>query len=177
MLENATLARPYAQAVFEEGTEKKSLGTWSTALACLSAIVADADMRRVLNDPRVDRAKKEKLLFEVAGDSFDAAAKNFVRVLLDGGRVLVTPDIAVLFEQMKARTEGKVEVEVVSAYALEAEQEGVIADAVKRRVGKEVDIKSTVDPALVGGVIIRIGDTVIDASLRGRLKQLATGFS
>jgi F-type H+-transporting ATPase subunit delta len=133
-------------------------------------------MRTVLTDPRIGRPQKEKLIFDIGGSALTPASKNLVRVLLDGGRILVTPAIAALFEEMKARTEGKVDVNVTSAYALESEQESIIAAAVKRRVGKDVSISTTIDPSLIGGVVIRIGDTVIDASLQGRLKQLATRF-
>jgi F-type H+-transporting ATPase subunit delta len=176
MLENATVARPYAQAVFEEARDRKQLGEWSDTLAYLSAIVSDPQMRRVLTDPRIERAQKERLVFDVGGDHVNAAGKNLVRVLLDAGRVLIVPDIAIMFEQFKAQTEGKVDVAVVSAFALEAEQERIIADAVKQRVGKAVSIKTSIDPSLIGGVIVRVGDMVTDASIRGRLKQLANRF-
>lgn len=176
MLENATVARPYAQAVFEVAQAQSALPEWADMLNHAAAIVADPDMRRVLNDPRIERAKKERVFFDIAGDKLNPAAKNMVRVLLDAGRVLVLPDIAELYGQLKAQTEGMLDIDVATAFPLEPSEETLLANAVKKRLGRDVGVHTHVDPALIGGAIIRAGDLVIDVSVRGRLKQLANRF-
>ena len=98
-------------------------------------------------------------------------------MLLDGGRLQVLPEIARLFEELRAEAQGSVDVEVISAFDLSADQEQVIAAAIKRRVSKDLKVTTRIDRGLIGGAIVRVGDLVIDASLRGRLQQLSTRFN
>ncbi|MCA1851268.1 MAG: ATP synthase F1 subunit delta, partial [Beggiatoa sp.] len=101
----------------------------------------------------------------------------FVRVLLDADRILILPEIARLYAALVAEAAGVAEVEVISAFSLEEGQRLAIERAVRRRAGKEIEVKHRIDPALIGGAVIRMGDLVIDASVRGRLQQLASQFA
>ncbi|MDQ3563158.1 MAG: F0F1 ATP synthase subunit delta [Pseudomonadota bacterium] len=177
MQETATLARPYAQAVFERARERGQWDEWSGALVFLRLLMQDPMMHKIALDPRIERSKLERLIFDLAEDRFTPEVRNLIRVLLDGGRLQALPEIARLFEELRAEAQGSVDVEVISAFALSAEQEQVIAAAMKRRVGKDLKVTTRIDRGLIGGAIVRIGDLVIDASLRRRLQQLSTRFN
>jgi F-type H+-transporting ATPase subunit delta len=177
MLETATLARPYAQAAFEHARGSGQVSPWSEGLAFLAALFSDPALRGLVHDPRIGRPRLTQLIFDLAGERLTPDLRNFVRVLLDADRILILPEIARLYALLVAEAAGVVEVEVISAFALEEGQQLAIERAVRRRAGKEIDVKHRIDPALIGGAVIRMGDLVIDASVRGRLQQLASQFA
>ncbi|OOO01466.1 MAG: ATP synthase subunit delta [Chromatiales bacterium USCg_Taylor] len=177
MQATATLARPYAQAVFERARESGQWDEWSGALAFLGLLMQDPMMHKIAVDPRIERSKLERLIFDLAGDRLTPEIRNLIRVLLDGGRLQVLPEITRFFEELRTEAQGSVDVEVISAFDLSADQEQVIAAAIKRRVSKDLKVTTRIDRGLIGGAIVRVGDLVIDASLRGRLQQLSTRFN
>ena len=172
MQEKTTIARPYAQAVFELAQETSTVDAWSGALALLNRIVSDPQMRLLVNNPKVSDQQLQDLVIEIAADAFSAQAKNFIKVLVAASRLQYAPQIAELFEAMRANAEGRIDVEVIAAYELDKTQEDDIAKGISARLGKTVRISSSVDETLIGGAVIRAGDSVIDASLRGRLTEL-----
>ena len=174
MQEKTTIARPYAQAVFETASEEGKLSEWSEMLGLLDAVVSDAQMQAVLSNPKMDAAALSDLILGVCGESLDEKGSNLVKVLADARRLAIVPEINKLFEQFRAEAEGVIEVSVTSAYELAAEQQAIISEAMAKRLGRKVEITSDIDDSLIGGVIIRAGDSVIDASVKGRLKALAT---
>jgi len=174
MQEKTTIARPYAQAVFETASEEGKLGEWSEMLGLLDAVVSDAQMHAVLSNPKMDAAALSEFVLGVCGESLDEKGSNLVKVLADARRLAIVPEINKLFEQFRAEAEGVIEVSVTSAYELAAEQQAVISEAMAKRLGRKVEITSDIDDSLIGGVVIRAGDSVIDASVKGRLKALAT---
>jgi F-type H+-transporting ATPase subunit delta len=177
MQENITIARPYAQAAFEEARQGKKLQEWSDVLSFLGAVVADPGMRKIIQDPRVGRERLRELISDICGERLFKEGQNFVRLLIEAGRIQHAPEIAQIYEALRAEAEGVVDVDVVSAYPLEQGQEKLIVKAVQQRTGKDVKVTSRIDQSLIGGVVVRIGDLVIDTSLRGRLKQLANQFA
>ncbi|MGH8657120.1 MAG: F0F1 ATP synthase subunit delta [Gammaproteobacteria bacterium] len=176
MIENATIARPYAVAAFALAQERNELGAWSEALEFLAAVVAYPDMRRVISDPRIASARLSELVLAIGGERYAALVRNFVKLLVENGRLLLAPDIARLYEAKKAEAQRSVDVEVTSAFALKPEETDKIAQAVTQRLGKTVKLSTRVDRQLIGGAVVRVGDLVIDASLRGRLNQLGHAF-
>ncbi|MGI9228235.1 MAG: F0F1 ATP synthase subunit delta [Gammaproteobacteria bacterium] len=177
MLEKTTIARPYAQAVFELAQEAGDEAVWADSLALLNRIVADPQMQSLLGNPRVTQEQLLAIFDAVGADQISPAARNLVRVLADAGRLRYMPQIVRLFEAMRAEAEGKVEVRVSSAYELNDAQQQQIADDISRRLGKQVSLSVTVDAALIGGAVIRMGDSVIDASLSGRLQALGNALA
>jgi F-type H+-transporting ATPase subunit delta len=173
MQENTTVARPYAQAVFETASEESKLSEWSEMLGLLEAVVTDAQMQAVLGNPKLDAAALSDLILDVCGESLDEKGSNLVKVLADARRLAIVPEINKLFEQFRAEAEGVIEVSVTSAYELEPEQQAKISEVMAKRLGRKVEITSDIDDSLIGGVVIRAGDSVIDASVKGRLKALA----
>ena len=177
MQEQLTLARPYAQAAFEYARDESALSQWSEALSFLSALVADAELRRVINDPRVGRQRLLALLFDLGGARFAPAFKNFIKILTAAQRLNVVSEITQRFEQHRADAVNVAPAEIVTAYPLDVAEEARITSAVEKRLGKKVLIKQRIDPALIGGAVIRVGDTVYDVSLKGGLNQLANLFN
>ena len=173
MAEIQTLARPYAEAVFELAKGSNSLARWSEMLAFISAVAADENMQRLSNDPRLDRARFLELFLNICGKNVSDEGANFVHLLLENRRLSLMPEIVSQFEALKAEAEARLEATVVSAFPLEADQIKTLGNALKRKFGRNVNLTAQVDKALLGGVVIRAGDLVIDGSVRGRLSELA----
>jgi F-type H+-transporting ATPase subunit delta len=177
MLEKTTIARPYAQAAFNQASEERDLGKWSSMLKLISTIVSDPLMRSVINNPRHGDEQLFSIIEDIAGDTLSKTGKNFLKILIQAGRLAVVPEIFLLFEKKRADAEGLAEVEVISAFPLLEDQQKTIAKVMATRLGKKIEIKTSIDSSLIGGAVIRTGDSVIDASIRGRLKQLANEFA
>lgn len=177
MQENLTIARPYAQAAFDTAREAGAIAQWDEALQLLGAIVGDSAMRRVILDPSVSRQRLLDLLFELGGQRFSGIFGNFVKVLVAAHRLDIAPEIAQLFAQRRAALDNVANVDVVSAFPLDAAQTERIGSAMRKRLGKEIRISQTIDQALIGGARVKVGDMVYDASLRGGLNQLANVFN
>jgi F-type H+-transporting ATPase subunit delta len=167
------LARPYAIAAFKQAQEESKLSQWSDMLASLVTIVRDPTMMGLTANPRVSRSQLAELIIDVGGDAFSNTGQNFVRVLAEYGRLGLVTDIEEIFNQERSALEGRSRVSVTSAYELSEDQVQNIVDAMSERLGTDVNVSVDVDNLLIGGVVIRAGDLVIDASLRGRLGKLA----
>ena len=173
MAEVSTVARPYALAAFKQAKDEKKLGEWSEMIEALALIVSDPLMKGLIANPSVKRDQLADLIIDVAGKALSDTGKNFVRVLAERNRLKYLPEARRIFEQERADFEGRSKVEVTSAFELDDDQKKKIISAMSKRLGTEVDLSVTVDDALIGGVVIRAGDLVIDASLRGRMSRLA----
>lgn len=177
MAEKSTIARPYAQAVFETAAAQKQFGPWSDRLQLLTAVAADARMQRLIGHPSIARTRLAGLLIDICGDRLDGHAKALVKLLVENRRLDLLPEISALFAQYRAEAEKVVQAEVVSAFPLSREQEAGIAASLKKRLGREVSLKCSTDETLVGGAVIRAGDMVIDGSVTGHLDRLANALS
>ncbi|MFC5694548.1 F0F1 ATP synthase subunit delta [Pseudomonas sp. GCM10022186] len=173
MAELTTLARPYAKAAFEYAQAHQQLAAWSAMLGLAAAVSQDDTMQRVLKAPRLTSAEKAKAFIEAVGDKLEVQAQNFVHVLSENGRLVLLPEIAEQFELYKAEQEKSVDVEVTSAFALSDEQQDKLAKVLSARLSREVRLHAVEDSSLIGGVVIRAGDLVIDGSVRGKLAKLA----
>lgn len=174
MTQKRSLARPYAQAAFLLAQERGALQKWSRMLATAAAVARDETMRRLVTDPRVSRADAAQQFLRVCGDALDPEAANFIRLLADNRRLDLLPEIAALFEERRSEAEGQLEASVTTAFPLKEEQTRAIEQAMKRRFGRDIRLRVAVDRSLLGGIVIRAGDLVIDGSARGRLGQLAS---
>lgn len=183
MADNITVARPYAQAVFELANDAGDLAPWSESLGVAGQLLADNALVEYLGNPEFnDEQQLEFLtgLFAKAGakilDGNDAKGTNFLKLLLENGRVAVLPEIATHYDVLKAKVENSVDAVVTSAAKLSKNQIDEIASALKKRLGCDVNVESQIDENLIGGAVIRAGDVVIDGSLRARLEGLATAL-
>lgn len=173
MAETTTLARPYAKAVFELADAKKAVQQWSDDLAVLSLVAKDPQMSKALAHPGLGSDMKADLVVDTCGQKLSKDGINLVKVLADTGRLALLPEISVLFEEHKALLESTVDVTVETAFEIEAEQQKKLQEALQKKLDRKVTLQTTINQSLIGGVVIRAGDTVIDASIRGRLTKLA----
>lgn len=178
MEERTTVARPYAEAAYQQAKLEGQVEAWANAVELLSVIVQEPTVSERLDHPHVSRDQMSDLVLSVGADVdasvFSATRESFVKVLLEGNRLGYAPEIFDLFHQLKAADENTLDVEVVSAYPLDSAAQETIATAVKEKMGREVQMTTTVDESLFGGVVVRAGDQVIDLSLRGKMNQLSS---
>lgn len=174
MSDALTLARPYARAAYALARDAGQADAWSRCLATAAALAAEPTIAQALSDPRIARSDAVGLL------SDDAAIghwQGFLELLADNRRLPLLPDIAALFEQLRAEGEQVVRATVTSANVLSDGELESITAALRRRFGREVRVRTAVDPALIGGAVIDAGDLVIDGSLKGKLERLQTALA
>lgn len=177
MSEAITTARPYAQAAFEEAQKLADLKGWSEMLLSLAEAVGNPEVRAVVTSPRVPKVQLESLMEGLLGGQANAQQRNFVRILADNQRLLNLPEIAGIFEVLRAEAEKTVNVVVDSAFELSAAQQDKIIASLKQRMGREIKLVCKVNKELLGGVVIRAGDKVIDGSARTRLGEMANALA
>ena len=173
MSELSTLARPYAEAVFRLAQDENDLAGWSSRLQSLALIVADAQVARLIADPAVAADRVAGLIVEVAGSDLGERGSNFVKVLAENDRLLLLPEIGVQFETLKADAEGTLEATITSAQELSQAQLDELVAGLKARFNRAVNVQVAVDPELIGGAVIAIGDQVMDGSVKGRLQRMS----
>ena len=176
MAENSTIARPYAQAAFDIANEKSDLKNWSDMLHNIAAVASDEVLSDMISNPSIEREKIVEIIVDVCGDNLNDLAKNFVKVLAENGRLNVATEIAQAYEEHRAEAEKTVEAEVTSAFPLSDTQISSVKDALKKRLGREVNLVTKIDESIVGGAIIRAGDLVIDGSVSGQLEKLTNSL-
>ena len=177
MAELRTLARPYARAAFEYASAEGDLGGWMDELSLIAAVVADERVQSLLGNPSLTTANQAEQFVAVCGDSLGESRQRFVRVLAENRRLGLARQILEIFAQLKAQREQSVNVELVSAFAIPDDVRDRIAQALGKRLEREVLVSSATDSDLIGGVLIRAGDLVIDGSVRGRLNKLAEALT
>ncbi|WP_142803933.1 F0F1 ATP synthase subunit delta [Tepidiphilus sp. J10] len=178
MAEKVTIARPYAEAAFSLALGAGALEAWSQALERLAALVTLDEVRSVLLDPKVDDESKAGLLLDLAGvdQQLPEAVRNFVQMLVKNDRVLLLPEIHALFVARKNDHEGVAVAKVTSAFALDEATRERLRQDLEAHFKKKLQLEITVDPELIGGVRVQVGDEVIDASVRGKLANLAAAL-
>jgi len=183
MADNHTIARPYAQAVFELAQEAGELAGWGASLEVAGQLTANGEVAAYLANPELSFEQRLEFLtglFASAKASLlsgsDTKGNNFLKLLIENRRVGVLPEIAEHFEALKAVVENTVDVVVTSASPLSTAQQKEISAALKARLGREVRIETEIDEKLIGGAVIRAGDVVIDGSLRARLDGLTNAL-
>ncbi len=173
MTDFTTAARPYANAVYDLAHESSELDSWSDALANLAAVVNDAQMSKLLDAPESGKSQKGELIIQVLGDKLNEQQQNLVKLMAENDRLKLMPDVLEQFEVARAKAENKVEAEVISAFELSAKQTSELVNTLKNKLGCEVTLTTTIDKSLIGGVVIKAGDIIIDASMKSQLNSLA----
>ena len=171
--ELATVARPYARAAFNTALEAEQLAEWARMLHLLSAAVESPVVEIRLEDPAQSGRAAAKVLTDLLGDDLSAEGNNFVQALADYDRLSLLPVIAAQFDVLKANHEKTIEVSVTSAYDLSEQEQATLKEALHRKLQRTVALETATDSDLLGGVVIRTEDTVIDDSVRGKLEKLA----
>jgi F-type H+-transporting ATPase subunit delta len=173
MSELSTLARPYAEAVFRMAQGENDLAGWSSRVQSLAMIVSDAQLARLIADPAVPAERVASLIVDVAGGDLGERGGNFVKVLAENGRLSLLPEIGVQFEALKANAEGTLEATITSAQELTQPQIDDLVAGLKAKFNRAVNVQVALDPELIGGAVIAIGDQVIDGSVKGRLQRMS----
>jgi F-type H+-transporting ATPase subunit delta len=174
MAELITIARPYAEAAFRIAQEQHAFPAWSQMLGLASQVAANPQMAMALDNPKLTAADKEALLLDVCGDRLDDYGRNFVRVLIGADRIGALPQIAALFEALKDDAEGVAKARIDTAFPLSEAELADIRAALEKHFGKKIETTVTVDPELIGGARITVGDTVIDGTVQAKLQAMAT---
>ncbi len=176
MAELATIARPYAEAVFQLADGSNSLGTWSQWLGALARIAQQPQLEALATNPNVTADQVYGVVMAAAGGQAPGEVQNFVRVLVENQRLAVLPQMHEMFEELRQAREGVVEATIESAFPLEPAQQAQVVADLEKRLKRKVNPKVTVVPELIGGVRVTVGDEVIDASVRGQLDQMAAAL-
>ena len=175
--EPATIARPYARAAFSYALDQaQGLNSWSKMLALLAVASSEKLVLEALDDPLLSGVEEANLLIGVLGDELSEEAKNFVTVLAGYSRIELLPNIAEMFELLKANQEKTMEVEVTSAFEVTDGEKIALSEALRKKLQREIKLETSVDPNLLGGVVIKAEDTVIDDSVRGKLQKLSNAL-
>ncbi|MGQ0833783.1 MAG: F0F1 ATP synthase subunit delta [Gammaproteobacteria bacterium] len=173
MADRTTIARPYARAAFAEARQVNRLREWNEGLAFAAQVIADPRVEKLLGSPHITPAELAKLVTDIAGRRLDERGRNFVCTLAENRRLGYLPEIARLFAELKDAAEGVVDVTVVSAAPLDAEQRKALGGALARKLKRQVRLHAELDPSLLGGAVVRAGDLVIDGCVRARLDRMA----
>ena len=186
MADNNTVARPYAEAVFEVARENDALDELSSSLAAARDLLSDGQVVTFLGQPSLNDEQRleflQSLFAEAVGEGSVFAGgsphgTNFLKLLLENGRVVAMPEIAEQFEALKAKIENSIDAVITTAAPLSATQEKEIAGSLAEKLGRDVRISTEIDENLIGGAVIRAGDVVIDGSLRARLEGLTNALT
>jgi len=177
MAELTTLARPYAKAAFEVARSAKDLDSWSSSLALAAALTQQPSVAKLLESPTLTAEQKAAVLTDLCDDEINEKVQSFVSVLAENNRLGLLPAIQRLFENLKAQQEKFSDVKVISAFELDDSVEKALTEKLKTVLESDITLNTTVDNSLLGGVIVRAGDTVIDGSVKGRLNKLAESFA
>lgn len=168
-----SVARPYAQAVFDLAREDNTLRRWSTTLAQMADMVTIPEMAAAIANPAIERALLLGILFEAAGHRLGRYGRNFLGLVMGNGRTALLPLIAEQYDALLAEAERRSVARIESARPLSAEQRQRLRDRLEAALGHSIVLDNVVDEMLVGGMTIRIGDRMIDGSAMGRLRDLA----
>jgi F-type H+-transporting ATPase subunit delta len=177
MAEIATLARPYAEAVFKLADEAGRLGDWSELVHAMALVAGNADMRTCMGDPQVSAGQLYELFLAACKSELPAEAKNFVEILIRNRRLELLPEIRDQFEALKLAREGVVDADIESAFPLEDAQVAALVTELERKFKRKVSPHVRVDRELIGGVRVTVGDEVIDGSVRSKLAAMATAIA
>lgn len=173
MAEISTIARPYAVAAYRLGHEQKTLGLWSEMLGFAAAVASDVQIKAYIQDPKVVSDDLQAAFLKVCGDQLNENGKNLIKVLVEYGRLSILPEIHSAFELLKAQDEGTLDAQIIAATKLSVAETKDLVKRLEAKFGKKIEVSVSVDPEIIGGIKIIVGDTVIDASVKGQLQNLA----
>ncbi|MDA9679954.1 F0F1 ATP synthase subunit delta [Gammaproteobacteria bacterium] len=169
-----TIARPYARAAFSRALDQANgLETWFRMLNLLAVAVSEPIVEEALDNPIQTIKDEIGILLELMRDDLNQDGQNFVSVLAENGRLALLPTIFELFALLKANHEKTMDVAVASAFDVSDEEKTELGAALQRMLQRNINLETEVDKSLIGGVVIRTENTVIDDSVKGRLEKLS----
>lgn len=175
MAEKMTLARPYAKAAFQYALTNSDLDSWSAMLANAAEMVRDPNVKRIITNPTLTRTRRADF-FAAQNNLFDEKFCNFIRLTSDYDRLDLLPEISSCYESLKLVHNAEVNVIVTSAVELNDIQKQTLKETLSKRFDRKINVSFSIDESIIGGLIIKSGDVVIDSSVRGQLKKLMTNL-
>ncbi len=170
---SSPIARRYAQALHEQAAEQNAVARVDDDVALLrETMEASPDLAQTLASPVVPRAAKERIVDALFGERLSAVTVNFLRFLIEKGREESLAGIADAYQALRDTQQGIVEARVKTALAMPESEQKALRKALEARTGKQVRLRVAVAPELIGGLVIRLGDTVYDGSVRNKLAEL-----
>lgn len=166
-----TIARPYAKAAFDFAVEKGEMAKWGQMLTFTAEVANNDDMKKLINGA-VSAPQLVEIFSSVCEEQLDEFGQNFIKVMAENGRLKALPSVLDLFLTLQAEYEKVIDVEVISAIALSEKQLANIGTKLEARLERKVKLNCSVDETLLGGVVIRAGDLVIDNSARTSIRRL-----
>jgi F-type H+-transporting ATPase subunit delta len=176
MAELATVARPYAEALFRVA-QNGDLAAWSNLVSELTVIGANPDVQAFANNPNVSPAQLADTIASLVKAPLTAEAKNFVAMLAENGRIALLPEIGAQFTELKNAQEGAADAQIHSAFEISAGQLSQLVATLEKKFGRKLNPTVTVDPSLIGGVRVVVGDEVLDTSVRAKLQQMQVALT
>ena len=177
MAESVTIARPYAEALFRAAKESGNLAKWSEQVSLLGQVAANPEARAAISDPNVAAPQLVDLFRSACGTAVDAEVSNFIQLLSKNDRLGLLPDIAGLYESYKRTDEGSKQAEIISAFPIDDNQVKALVPQLETVFNTRIETTVSVDPALIGGIKVIVGDQMLDASVRGKLDAMATALN
>jgi F-type H+-transporting ATPase subunit delta len=177
MAESVTIARPYAEALFRVAKESGNLAKWSGQVSLLAQVAANPEARAAIGDPNVAAPQLVDLFRSACGTAVDAELSNFIQLLANNDRLGLLPEIGALFESYKDAEEGTKQAEIVSAFPIDATQVNALLPQLESVFKTKLEASVSVDPELIGGIKVIVGDQMLDASVRGKLDAMATALN
>ena len=176
MAELATLARPYAEAMFQVA-EKGDLKQASAEVDALAAVASNAQLRQFADAPKASATQVFDVITGVANTSLSDASKNLLRTVIDNGRLSVLPEIAAQFHALVAERSGVSDAVVYSAFAIEPAALADVVASLERRFKRKLNATVQVQTDLIGGIRVVVGDEVLDTSVKARLEQMKAALT
>jgi F-type H+-transporting ATPase subunit delta len=172
MSELTTIARPYAKAAFEFAVEKQAVSDWNDMLVFAAQVANNQQVSSLIANKAAE--EQANIFISVCAEQINEYGQNLVKVLAENGRLAALPEVAELFTEFKAEYDKEIDVDIISATELAQAQLATLVSALEKRFSRKIKLNCSVDETLIGGLIIKAGDNVIDGSLRGKLNRLAT---
>ncbi|CAN5426249.1 F0F1 ATP synthase subunit delta [soil metagenome] len=175
MAELATIARPYADALFKaSSSDLAGTAIWLDELA---AIAGNQQLLQYADSPKVTSEQVFTLITGVVKSALPDAAKNFLRTVIDNGRLSALPDVAAQFRALKNVQGGTSDAMVYSAFPIDAAALADVSAALEKRFGRKLNVNVRLEPALIGGIRVVVGDEVLDTSVKARLEQMKVALT
>ncbi len=165
-------ARRYAEAAFQLAERDGSFDDWSSGLELAAGLAADPSVQQVADDPALDLGSRRRIVERLLGDRVTVHVRNLVLVLVVRGRLSILPAVAAEYRRLLDASRGIVGATLTSARPLDRAETEAVQARVEALAGRTVRLATAVDPSLIGGLTVRVGDRLIDASVRGRLERL-----
>jgi len=172
MSELTTIARPYAKAAFEFAVDKNAVADWNDMLSFAAQVANNEQVKSLVANKAAN--EQSEIFISVCAEQINEYGQNLIKVLAENGRLVALPAVAHLFTEFKAEYDKEIDVDIVSATALADNQQASLVATLEKRFSRKIKLNCSVDETLVGGLIVKAGDNVIDGSIRGKLNRLAT---